>query len=181
MKSILKLAGLLLAVYNTAQRSIECPEYLEDLLEESEMIARFQKDIESKQVTSIHHKYHLLHPSCPEFLMKHGFYAATEYLFREWFIKNKVDIVENVRASVNYLKKEIDRTFTLANNFKKKQKYLSVDQALPCVQVGPELYTHSHLCQVRPQVRQSRLSSHLGQEPHTHREPPQILRLWHSS
>lgn len=55
--------------------------------------------------------------------MKHGFYNATEYLFKDWFIKNKVDIVENVRASVNYLKKEIDRTFTLANNFKKKQKY----------------------------------------------------------
>lgn len=56
MKNILKLAGLLLAVYNTAQRSIECPEYLEDLLEESDMIARFRGDIESNQVTSIHHK-----------------------------------------------------------------------------------------------------------------------------
>ena len=55
--------------------------------------------------------------------MKHGMYSATEVLFKEWFIKNKIDVVEQVRASVNYLKKEFDRALTLASNFKKKQKY----------------------------------------------------------
>ena len=54
--------------------------------------------------------------------MKHGYYNATELLFKEWYIKNKIDIVEDVRTSVNYLKKEIDRSFTLASSFKKKQK-----------------------------------------------------------
>ncbi len=49
-------------------------------------------------------------------------YNATEYLFREWYIKKKIDIVDNVRSSVNYIKKELDRTLTLASNFKKKQK-----------------------------------------------------------
>lgn len=54
--------------------------------------------------------------------MKHGMYNAAEVLFKEWYIKNKIDIVDQVRASVNYLKKELDRSLTLASNFKKKQK-----------------------------------------------------------
>ena len=54
--------------------------------------------------------------------MKHGLFNATEWLFKEWFIKNKIDIVEDVRTTVSYMKKEIDRTFTLASNFKKKQR-----------------------------------------------------------
>lgn len=54
--------------------------------------------------------------------MKHGLFAATEWLFKEWYIKRKIDIVEDVRTSVHYLKREIDRTFTLAANFRKKQK-----------------------------------------------------------
>lgn len=54
--------------------------------------------------------------------MKHGLFDATEYLFREWFIKHKIDIVDKVRASVHYMIKEVDRTLSLASNFKKKQK-----------------------------------------------------------
>jgi hypothetical protein len=60
--------------------------------------------------------------SCPEFLMKHGLFDATEYILKEWYIKNKIDIVDKVRASVHYMIKEIDRTLSLATNFKKKQK-----------------------------------------------------------
>ena len=54
--------------------------------------------------------------------MRRGFFDATEYLFKEWFIKHKIDIVDKVRASVHYIIKEVDRTLSFATNFKKKQK-----------------------------------------------------------
>lgn len=54
--------------------------------------------------------------------MKRGYFNATEELFKEWFIKQKIDIVENVRATVSYMKQEYERELNLATNFKKKQK-----------------------------------------------------------
>lgn len=54
--------------------------------------------------------------------MRHGMFTATEYLFREWYIKKKIDIVEDVRTAIHFVNKELDRTLTLASNFKKKQR-----------------------------------------------------------
>lgn len=54
--------------------------------------------------------------------MRHGMFNATEFIFKEWYIKKKIDITEDVRTVVHFVNKELDRTFTLASNFKKKQR-----------------------------------------------------------
>jgi len=95
--------------------TVECPAYLQGIYNEDKMILKIQTDIAQGTVTNIHH-------NCAEFLIKQGKYDAAEYLLKEWFVKRKIDIVENVRATVSYVKKEVDRTLSLASNFKKKQK-----------------------------------------------------------
>lgn len=96
--------------------------------------------------------------------MKHGMFDATEFVFKEWYIKKKIDIVEDVRTVVHFVNKELDRTFTLASNFKKKQRYSRIYQNLTSVPLGPESHPHPDACEVFPQIRHTILLAHLGEK-----------------
>ena len=53
--------------------------------------------------------------------MKHGFYNTVEYLINKWFVPKKIDIVDNLRVTANYLKRHMQKKYKLAMNFNKKQ------------------------------------------------------------
>lgn len=95
--------------------SIECPSFIEEVEDERSVIEKFRSALSSDSVSS-------LHQNCPELLIKRGYLDAAEFLFQEWFLKRKIDIVDYIQASINYVKNELDRTVNLAMNFKKKQK-----------------------------------------------------------
>lgn len=115
---VLSVADFARAEQNSNSQ-IDCPDFIENVFDEKAIIEKFKgvfEEVETKGTKLT------VHQSCPDFLMKKGYFQATEYLFKEWFIKQKIDIVDYIQASVNYMKRELDRTVTLASNFKKKQK-----------------------------------------------------------
>jgi hypothetical protein len=70
--------------------------------------------------------------------MKRGFYSTVELLISKYFVPNKIDIVDSLRATANYLTREMEKKQKLAYNFNKKQVIR------PVVKWGQN-YTHTSI------------------------------------
>lgn len=53
--------------------------------------------------------------------MKRGFHDTVELLVSKYFIPQKIDIVDSLRATATYLKRELEKKQQLAMNFNKKK------------------------------------------------------------
>jgi len=113
------LALLLLATSSNAQKAIKCPEFYIDALDEVSIISKFDEHLKSDNEV-------MIDPSCPEHLMRIGFYNAAEWLLENWFVPKKIDIVDSIRSTADYLKREMDKRLRIAQNFNQKQTIVPV-------------------------------------------------------
>ena len=105
-------AAALLAT--TLGRTLKCPDFYDGLTEENDILKKFEDAVSSDE-------YDTIEIGCPEGLMRAGFYDVVELLVRDWYIPRKLDVVDNLRATANYLKREMDKKVRIANNFNHKQ------------------------------------------------------------
>ena len=90
---------------------ILCPQFFGDEYEEKPIMAKFAEKIKSNSVTYIS-------PECPERLLKHGFYTTLNYLVDNWFLPQKIDIVDDLRTAAGFISRSLENAQTLATNFK---------------------------------------------------------------
>ena len=55
---------------------------------------------------------------CAEQLMKHGFFEALNYVIDEWYLPQKIDILEDLRTTAGHITRTLENSQTLATNFK---------------------------------------------------------------
>ena len=109
---LIAIIGVLIA--KTITQSIKCPDFYSGLNSEEELIQKFDSAIKSG-------KYQTIEINCPEGLMRAGYYDVVEFLVRDWYIPKGLDLVDSLRATANYLKREMDKKVRISNNFNNKQ------------------------------------------------------------
>ena len=108
------ISTLAILTGSTISSSIKCPDFYAGLTEEQAILQKFDSAIKSSE-------YSTIEISCPEGLMRAGYYDVVELLVRDWYIPRKLDVVDNLRATANYLKREMDKKVRISNNFNHKQ------------------------------------------------------------